>query len=327
MKIGAPLLFRPAYQRLVWGGRRLERFRPDLPPGPIGEAWELADHERGMSVVAEGPLAGVTIRELTERFGTALVGPRFAGGPFPLMLKIIDAADRLSVQVHPDDDLARRLGHGERGKTECWLVLEDGGHVYQGARPGVDRAVFEAALAAGQIETALNRFALRRGDFYFVEARTVHAIDAGGLLFEIQETCDVTFRVHDWNRPGLDGKPRPLHLRESLQTIEFGQSELGPRPSPWQPAPWGQVRLLAACRAFEVREHRMAPGEATFADDQGRCAVVTCLEGACTVTTGGGETKLGELQTALVPAAAGRWTARSIVGTRLLVASPGLTPS
>ena len=129
MEVRAPLIFHPAYHRLVWGGRRMEAWGRALPPGPIGEAWELADHPRGMSIVADGPLAGLSLHDLVERAGRALVGHGFAGSEFPLMVKLIDASLRLSVQVHPDDAIARALGVGQHGKSECWVFLADGGEI------------------------------------------------------------------------------------------------------------------------------------------------------------------------------------------------------
>lgn len=134
--LALPLTFKPVYHTLVWGGRAMAQWRADLPTGPIGESWDLADHARGMSVVAEGALTGTTLQELTRQHGTALIGDSWDGGEFPLLIKLIDANDRLSVQVHPDDALARQLGLGQRGKTECWLMLNDGGELFVGTQPG-----------------------------------------------------------------------------------------------------------------------------------------------------------------------------------------------
>src|SRR5262245_51435658 len=221
MDLRAPISFRPVYQTVVWGGRRMERWRTELPPGPVGESWVPADPQRGVRVVADGPLAGATLGELTVRFGADLVGAGFRGGPFPIMVKAIDASDRLSVQVHPDDAIAHRLGLGRNGKTECWLFLEDGGELFLGTKTGVDRAAFERALAEDRLAETLNRFEPRAGDFFFLEPRTVHALGAGCLLYEIQQTSDITFRAYDWGRKGLDGQPRALHVQESLDTIDF----------------------------------------------------------------------------------------------------------
>jgi mannose-6-phosphate isomerase len=322
MPLLEPLAFQPSYQRLVWGGRRMRRYREDLPEGPIGESWDLADHEKGMSRVRSGEHAGRTLRELMERYPDELVGPRFRGQLFPLMIKLIDASDTLSVQVHPDDELARELGVGDNGKTECWFMLEDGGTLYQGTRPGVDRGVFEAALAGGRVAETLNQFAIERGDFFFLEARTVHALGSGCLLYEIQQTSDVTFRVYDWGRVGLDGKPRPLHVEQSLATIDFSRSGFGALRPAWQPdRRGGETRRLADCRYFEV-EQRRTHGEPLEAGSQERCSVVICSEGRARIVTQTAELELAAMTTALVPATAGSFRILPEPSTGVLVATP-----
>jgi mannose-6-phosphate isomerase len=326
--LAAPLAFRPVYQVLVWGGRRMAAWREGLPEGPVGESWDLSDHERGMSVVADGPLAGRSLRSLVDEHGPALVGDGFAGGPFPLMVKLIDAADRLSVQVHPDDALATEMGLGRNGKTECWFMLADGGELYQGTRAGVDRAAFERALAAGRVDETLNRFSVRAGDFFFLDARTVHALGAGCLLYEIQQTCDVTFRVYDWGRMGLDGKPRPMHVAESLRTIDFARSGFGARRPAQTPHPdGGRARLLADCPYFVVEERTLDPGERTRGggSPQASATIVIGLDGAGELATQGGATGVAAMQTRLVPAVAGRWELRAgASGARVLVSRPKL---
>ena len=159
--------------------------------------------------------------------------------------------------MHPDDAIARRLGLADRGKTECWRLLADGGSVYQGTRPGIDRPAFERALGDGTVAATLNRYEARAGDFFFLEARTVHALGKGCLLYEIQQTSNLTFRVHDWGRVGLDGKPRPLHVAESLETIDFPRAGFGPRQPPWADHPQGgSVRLLSDNRFFRLEERQ-----------------------------------------------------------------------
>lgn len=300
----APLRFKPAYQTVVWGGRRMEAFRSDLPAGPIGESWDLADHARGMSVVADGPLAGTTLRDLTRRSGAALVGPSYRGGDFPLLVKLIDANERLSIQVHPDDRLARELKVGERGKSECWYLLGGGGELFVGTRPGVTRESFAAAREAGTLADTLNRFVAREGDFFFIPGRTVHALGAGCLIYEIQQTCDVTFRVDDWGRVGLDGKPRPLHVAEALATIDFAATP-GRAADEFEVHPDGRVRPLARCPYFHVDEHRTK----RISLRSPSCTIVTCLGGHGRLNTADGSAALTPMTTVLVPAVAGGWNA------------------
>jgi mannose-6-phosphate isomerase len=321
MSLDSPLSFRPVYKNVLWGGRRFERWRSDLPAGPVGESWDLADHQGGMSVVESGPLAGTSLHELADRFGEELVGRGFRGGTFPIMIKLIDATDQLSVQVHPDDDLARALGVGNNGKTECWLVLADGGELYQGTRAGVDRAGFERALHDGRLAETLNHYVPEAGDFFFMAARTVHALGAGCMVYELQQTLDITFRVHDWGRVGADGKPRQIHVREALETIDFAASGFGPQRPAWRAQGDGRTRTLADHRYFHLDEHRLA---GKYAQAITTCAAVTCLAGEGTLSTAGGAVGLVAGKTALVPAAAARFEVSAASPIHFLVATPRL---
>jgi mannose-6-phosphate isomerase len=219
------------------------------------------------------------------------------------MVKLIDANDRLSIQVHPDDRLAHELGVGERGKTECWYLLNDGGELFVGTRPGVTKTDFSAARENGTLAQTLNRFVTKTGEFYFIPARTVHALGAGCLIYEIQQTCDVTFRVDDWGRVGLDGKPRPLHIAESLAVIDFNATTTPLAAT----AKINGVRPLADCPYFTVKEQRGT----TITGDGPACTIVTCLEGSGIISTRGGQAPLAPMGTTLIPAAAGTWTARA----------------
>lgn len=316
----APLRFAPVYQVLVWGGRRMMTWRGDLPEGPVGESWDLADHPKGRSVVSEGPHRGTGLDQLVRSYGQALVGTGFRGSSFPLMVKLIDATARLSVQVHPDDASVRSLGVGTNGKTECWLFLSDGGEVFEGLHPGIDAAAFESARVAGTMEQVLNRFETRAGDFFFLPARTVHALGGGCLVYEVQQNSDVTFRVDDWGRVGLDGAPRPLHVKESMATIDFSPRAHGPVVVPTVAHPGGgTVRRLIRCPYFQVEERQ---GPLLHGDTDERCAIVTCTEGGGELSTDGGSVTLAPMTTALVPAAAGQWRFRGRSDSSLLVSAP-----
>jgi mannose-6-phosphate isomerase len=322
VSLDSPLSFRPVYKVVLWGGRRFERWRSDLPVGPVGESWDLADHDAGMSVVEDGPLAGTSLRELVSQFGAQIVGRGFRGGTFPIMIKLIDATDQLSVQVHPDDALAQSLGVGKNGKTECWLVLADGGALYQGTRPGVDRAGFERALHEGRLAETLNHFVPRSGDFFFMAARTVHALGAGCMVYELQQTLDITFRVYDWGRVGADGKPRALHVREALETIDFAATGFGPQRPAWRTRTGGRTRPLADHRYFMLDEHELDDGRHEQAIET--CAAVTCLSGEGTLSTKGGAVKLVPGKTVLVPAAAESFEVAATAQLHFLVATPKL---
>jgi mannose-6-phosphate isomerase len=322
IELTAPLTFIPTYQNVIWGGRRMEQWRSDLPAGTIGESWDIADHERGMSIVAAGPLAGASLHSLCREHGRELVGAGHDGGDFPLLVKLIDAREQLSVQVHPDDALAQSLGAGQRGKTECWLMVHDGGELFVGTRPGVTRSSFERSLDLGQVSEVLNRYQVKNGDFFFLEARTVHALGSGCLLYEVQQTCDITFRVHDWGRLGPDGKPRATHRSQSLDTISWGQLTHGPVQSPSREHPaGGMVRRLADCPYFSVEERR---AQHTQGGGNGSCSIVVAISGHGRISTAGGETRLKPMHSVLIPAAAGAWSASAEAGQelRLLVSQP-----
>jgi mannose-6-phosphate isomerase len=322
MSLAAPLSFKPVYKVVLWGGRRFERWRSDLPAGPVGESWDLADHDGGMSVVESGPLAGTSLRALVSAHGEALVGRGFRGGAFPILIKLIDATDQLSVQVHPDDGLAQSLGVGNNGKTECWLVLEDGGELYQGTQPGVDRSQFERALHEGRLAETLNHYVPRGGDFFFMAARTVHALGAGCMVYELQQTLDITFRVYDWGRVGADGKPRALHVREALETIDFAASGFGPQRPEWRSQGAGTTRRLVDGRYFALDEHELAGGKVARTIET--CAAITCLGGGGAVSTAAGSAPLVAGKTVLVPAVAGRFEVEATGSLHFLIATPRL---
>ncbi|MCX7886383.1 MAG: class I mannose-6-phosphate isomerase [Verrucomicrobiae bacterium] len=233
-----PYRFQPIAVPRVWGGQALSRYGKPIPPNqPIGEVWEIADRPDAQSVVANGPMAGHTLRQLVEQFRQRLLGSQCADTfRFPLLIKLLDAQQRLSLQVHPPPDVARQL-HSEP-KTEMWYVLhaEPNAHIIAGLKRGTTRQQFEAALhsrsPADAISALLHRFPVKTGDAFFVPAGRLHAIDAGVILIEIQQNSDTTYRVFDWERVGLDGTPRPLHITESLASIDFTDHEPTPSPLP-----------------------------------------------------------------------------------------------
>ena len=223
-----PLTFDPICKERVWGGRNLERlYQKKLPPHiPVGESWEITDRPEGVSVIANGPLAGKDLRWLMEHHAEELLGPANSqGGRFPLLVKILDAREKLSLQVHPPAQVAGRLG-GEP-KTELWYVAgaQPGAELYVGLRRGVARAEFQRKITDGTVADCFHRVPVKPGDVMVLPSGRVHAIGAGIVIFEIQENSDTTYRVFDWNRPGLDGKPRELHVQQSLECIDFGDFE------------------------------------------------------------------------------------------------------
>ena len=235
-----PLRFERHPLEKVWGGRSLERcFGFDLPPDvPVGETWELADRENLSSVVAEGEHRGRTLGELLDEYPAEILGdaPAAANGRFPLLVKYLDASRSLSVQVHPDDETARRLGGGAEGKTEAWYVVdaEPGSALFVGLRPEIGREELARIATGPEVEAALLRWEVRRGDCLLLPGGTVHAIGAGVTVLEVQQNSDTTFRLYDWGRAGLDGKPRATHVELALASLHYHRETPPPTRVRWE---------------------------------------------------------------------------------------------
>ena len=230
MELTQPIVFEPLFMERVWGGRRLETaLGKRLPSGErVGESWEIVDREIAQSVVHDGALQGATLHELWTRHREEVFGPGMPDSArFPLLFKILDAQERLSLQVHPPAEVAKRLG-GEP-KTEMWYFLDtfSDAEIYAGLKHGVTREDFVRALLEGRVADLVHRIPARTGDALAIPSGRVHAIGAGNLIVEVQQNSDTTYRVFDWNRLGLDGKPRELHVDQSLQSIDFSDAEPG----------------------------------------------------------------------------------------------------
>ena len=268
----APLTFAPIFQERIWGGRKLAAlFGKKLPVGKsIGESWEIVDRAEEQSVVAPGRLQGKTLHELWAQdrqtiFGNVPDAPRF-----PLLIKLLDACDKLSLQVHPSEKVAAELG-GEP-KTECWYVAaaEPGAEIFAGFRTPIVRKQFEQALQAGSVADHVQRIPVKSDDAMFLPAGRIHGIGSGCVLVEIQQNSDTTYRVFDWNRvDAATGKPRQLHVDQALESIDF--NDVAPRLI----EPKGEV--LVRDKLFEVQKWNLA--SAREAAPSGQFAIVCCLTG------------------------------------------------
>jgi mannose-6-phosphate isomerase len=223
-----PLTFHPILKERVWGGRKLDSlYGKKLPPVlPVGESWEISDRPGDASVIANGPFAGKDLRWLMERHGEELLGAASAAnGRFPLLIKILDAQDTLSLQVHPPAQKAIEL-MGEP-KTEMWYIADAAPHseLFVGLKRGVTREEFENKLRSGSVAECFHRVRVASDEAMFLPSGRVHALGAGLVIFEIQQNSDTTYRVFDWNRKGLDGKPRDLHIHQGLASIDFDDFE------------------------------------------------------------------------------------------------------
>ncbi len=300
-----PLIFKPIYQDYVWGGTRIrEHFARPIPLERCAESWEIADRPEGQSVVDNGPLAGTPLKALIHTRTRELMGPAFTGDTFPLLVKVLDARELLSLQVHPDDDAAAR--HGGEAKTEMWclLAVDADAFVYAGLRPGVDAASLGAALRAGNPDTLLQRLPVRAGDAVYMPGGQVHAVGPGCLILEIQQNSNTTYRLHDWGRLGADGRPRALHLDEALRVIRWsGLPAPLATPTPL-PAPAGATRTrLVACPHFETEVWTLTQ-PVTPPPEPDTCRLCFVATGEVRIRAAAGETRLPAGTTALLPACA-----------------------
>lgn len=270
-----PITFKPLYMERIWGGRELERVYgrrlPD-PEKPFGESWEIVDREKEQSIVDEGSFAGSSLHDLWTQHREEIFGNGLQDHPrFPLLIKVLDARDDLSIQVHPPAPVATALG-GEP-KTEMWFIADcdPGAKLYVGLKAGVTLADFEKAIANGTVADCVHAITPKPGDSIFLASGRLHAIGAGFLMHEVQQNSDTTYRVFDWNRLGLDGKPRQLHVAESLASIDFTDFE------PTIDTPVGET--LARCEYFKTDRKSLAPGETIANPRDDRFSIISVVEG------------------------------------------------
>ena len=270
-EISAPLTFRPIFMERIWGGRKLaELFGKKLPANKrIGESWEIVDRPEAQSVVARGPLKGKTLHELWNESRLLIFGEVPNAPRFPLLIKLLDAHEKLSLQVHPPEQVARKLG-GEP-KTEFWYVAaaDPGAELLLGFCKPSTRVQFENALREGTAADYVHKIRVKPGDAAFLPAGRLHAVSAGNLLIEVQQNSDTTYRVFDWNRRDDSGQPRQLHVKQAMASIDFKDV------TPKLVRPKGET--LVRHEFFEVQKWNLdSPREAT---PRGQFAVVCCVTG------------------------------------------------
>jgi mannose-6-phosphate isomerase len=274
MKTALPIFFEPLAMERVWGGHRFESFLgKSIPHGvPIGELWEMVDRPEAQSVVHDGPLKGKTLHELWTKRRAEVFGSNHLSNPsprFPLLIKLLDARERLSVQVHPPLSRAAELG-GEP-KTECWYFLHasEGASIYAGLKQGVSQEAFATALSSGTVEQTLHHLPAHTGESIFIPSGRLHAIGEGLVIVEVQQNSDTTYRVFDWNRKGLDGKARELHPEASMASINFNDFEPALTPA--------STEIIADCPFFRVEKHDLPSPRLIYHKED--FTIITCLSG------------------------------------------------
>mgnify|MGYP001115138193 FL=1 len=313
--------FRPILKSLLWGGEKIAPYKEiaaDLTC--IGESWELSGVEGNVSVVAEGPDAGLTLAQLIARDGARLLGKKNSerfGDEFPLLVKFIDARQDLSIQVHPDDKLAWER-HRSKGKTEMWYVVaaDEGAHLRSGFAKEVTPAQYEASVADDTITGLLADYAVRPGNVFFLPAGRVHSIGAGSFIAEIQQTSDITYRIYDFNRRDAQGNKRELHTEQAKDAIDY--TVLPDYRTRYEAAQNRPVELVA-CPYFTTTLYDLTEPQQIDLTATDSFVVVICMEGRGTVTDSAGTTlAVHQGETLLVPASTDGLTFTPEKGMKLL---------
>lgn len=318
-----PMLCQPLFVPRVWGGSRLaDLFGKPLPQGEkIGESWEVADLPEGSSVIANGPLQGLTLTEAVKDHRSLILGESSQRSEFPLLIKFLDAHDDLSIQVHPDEETCRSHFPTERSKDETWVVVasQPGGKVLAGLEPGVTREDLATALDSGDVVDCLHAISVRPGDVLRLPPGTVHALCSGVVVLEIQEPSDSTFRLYDYNRLGLDGKPRELHREQALLSLRFNNiAHIKPLR---ETHPWGFSESLVATPTYSIERLHVRE---TFLSRRptGVPQVLIVLSGEVMLSNEAQSivAKMGD--SVIVPASLGQLTCAPVKEACLIIATP-----
>ena len=303
----SPLKFEPILKTIVWGGEKIAPYKGiETEQKHIGESWELSGVAGNESVVADGPLKGKTIAQLVKEYKADLVGKHVyenTGDEFPLLIKFIDALSDLSIQVHPNDELAGRRHNGSKGKTEMWYVVdaEPGAHLLSGLTEKITPEQYAAKVADGTITDVLARYEVHPGDVFFLPAGRIHAICGGCFIAEIQQTSNITYRIYDYGRLGLDGKPREVHTELAKDAIDYTvypdyRTHYEPRQN--------EEQEVVSCKYFTTSIYDLTLPYAKDLSEIDSFLVVMCLTGSGAIEVDGEEVPVHQGETVLIPAAA-----------------------
>lgn len=308
-----PLKFKPVYKDYIWGGRGLEKLNKQLPEGIVAESWEVSSHPDGESIISNGELEGKTINQIIKKFGKRIVGysvieKKFE--KFPLLIKLIDANDKLSVQVHPNDEFAKENENGEYGKNEMWYIIsaKPGAKIVYGVAEGVTKESFETAVKEDNIETCLNYMEVSAGDAVNIPSGLVHAIGEGILIAEIQQNSNTTYRVFDYNRTDKNGNKRPLHVEKALSVIDFNNCGIKGKLKGFNVKLEGESSkvYLVANEYFSVEKYNVK-GRIKEEANGSHFITYTCIDGDGIIYYDGGVEKLAKGESILIPALMGKF--------------------
>lgn len=296
-----PIKFKSLYYGRVWGGRGLESFRDNLPEGNIGESWDVACHKSGTSIVNNGEFKGKKLDELIIEKGEELIGTQISKDRFPLLIKFIDAKEKLSVQVHPDDEYAQKV-EGDMGKTEIWYVVDavEEATLILGIKEGCTKEQFKDAIENGTLEEYMNKVKVKKGDVFFVKSGLIHAIGAGVIIAEIQQNSDTTYRVYDYNRG------RELHIDKALEVVNLqlkGEKSRGITME----TPGFSKTYLCLCKNFSLEKYDIQT-EVSEESNEERFFIFTCVEGEGRILYDKGVENIRKGDSLLIPASLGKYT-------------------
>ena len=304
-----PIKLKPAFKDYLWGGTRLrDDFGKDCDFDKIAESWELSCHKDGNSVVADGEFAGLTLAQYIEKEGKSVLGTnceKFEN--FPILIKLIDAKDNLSVQVHPNNEYAQRV-EGEYGKTEMWYVVDcdEGASLLYGFKHNITKEEFRERIENNTLLEVTNSVPVKKGDVFFIEAGTLHAIGKGILIAEIQQNSNTTYRIYDYGRVGADGKPRQLHIDKAVDVTNLCPAKPYPQSEPVDMGGWTKKRL-AKCEYFTVDVINVDPSAALEADKSSFVNILV-LDGGCVLSSEGNDAvELKKGDSVFIPAGLGKF--------------------
>lgn len=304
-----PIKLKPAFKDYLWGGTRLrDDFGKDCDFDKIAESWELSCHKDGNSVVADGEFAGLTLAQYIEKGGKSVLGTnceKFEN--FPILIKLIDAKDNLSVQVHPNNEYAQRV-EGEYGKTEMWYVVDcdEGASLLYGFKHNITKEEFRERIENNTLLEVTNSVPVKKGDVFFIEAGTLHAIGKGILIAEIQQNSNTTYRIYDYGRVGADGKPRQLHIDKAVDVTNLCPAKPYPQSEPVDMGGWTKKRL-AKCEYFTVDVINVDTSAALEADKSSFVNILV-LDGGCVLSSEGNDAvELKKGDSVFIPAGLGKF--------------------
>ena len=304
-----PLLLKPAFKDYIWGGTRLRSdFGKECDFERVAESWELSCHKDGESVIANEEHSGSTLTEYIQKEGRSVLGGNcLKFDSFPILIKLIDAKDNLSVQVHPDNEYAQRV-EGEYGKTEMWYIVDadEGAQLIYGFRSEISREDFRRAIETDTLMDKLNYVNVKKGDVYFIEAGTLHAIGKGILIAEIQQNSNTTYRVYDYGRIGADGKQRPLHIDKAVEVTTLAPAQPYPQQKTVKQDGYTS-KLLSKCDCFTVSSLSVS-GFALLEADSSSFNSILILESCAKLVYDGGVLKLKKGDSVFIPAGLGKYS-------------------